>query len=517
VRAPFLPGWRPDSGSPDLPSSELLAGGAAVRGDGSGARRSWAWIGALASAACLGWAPFIGRALSPDEGGFLVLAAQWGPGASLYGDYWVDRPPALVGLFAAADRLGGAWALRSFGVVAVVVVVLLAGAIGRMAAPTSGIVAVLPAATAAVFVATPLFGGTVVNGELLGLPFVLAGIAAALASLRTPDRTSALVWAGAAGAAGATAFLVKQSILDVFVFVLAVAIARRRPAGVRLVAGVVCGAAVTTAVVLWAADVRGTGAADLWHAVVTFRGEASSVIARSATATTAGRLAGLLLALLGSGAVLLAGALAWAARRRLRPAPGSGDLGIDLRWPAVVLLGWEAFAVLAGGSYWLHYLMGVVPGLVALAAAAAQRRPKLGAFAAAYGIAAVSTVAAVGWVVVNPIDRPEAPVITYLADHARPGDTGVVAFGGANILEAAGLESPYPYLWSLPVRVRDPELLELAAVLAGPEPPTWLVVSGVSLKSWGIDDAAAEQYVDARYDLAARAGRFTIYHRNDVR
>ena len=183
----------------------------------------------LAAAACLGWVPFIGRALSPDEGGFLILASQWSPGSSLYGDYWVDRPPALVGLFAAADWLGGPWALRAMGIVAVVVAVVLAGAIGRMVAPSSPRAAVLTAATAAVFVATPLFGGSVVNGELLGLPFVLAGVALAIASVRSTTRGSALLWAVAAGAAGAAAFLVKQSIIDVFVFVLAVAVTQWRP------------------------------------------------------------------------------------------------------------------------------------------------------------------------------------------------------------------------------------------------------------------------------------------------
>ncbi len=161
--------------------------------------------------------------------------------------------------------------------------------------------------------------------------------------------------------------------------------------------------------------------------------------------------------------------------------------------------------------------MGLVPGLVVLAAAAAQREQTARSLRAAYGFAAVSALAAIGWIVVNPIDRPEEPVISYLEDHAEPGDTGVVAFGGANILEAADLTSPYPYLWSLPVRVRDPELEELAGVLAGPDAPTWLVTSGPTLASWGIDDGAAEHYVEDRYELAVDLGRFSIYHRNDAR
>jgi hypothetical protein len=478
-----------------------------VRAPGPGYR-----VGALAAIACLGWVPFIGRALSPDEGGFLVLAAQWSPGSSLYGDYWVDRPPALVGIFAAADWLGGPWALRSIGIAAVVVAVVLAGAIGRMVAPGSPKAAALTAATAAVFVATPLFGGSVVNGELLGLPFVLVGVALAIASVRSTRPASAMAWSVAAGAAGATAFLVKQSFVDVFVFVLAVVVSQWRLAGWRLLVGTALGALATGALVLWLADLRGTGASDLWDAVITFRGEASAVIAESATTTTATRLGGLILALLGSGAVFVAGVLAWAARRP-RSEPESG---FDLRWPAAALLGWEAFAVLFGGSYWLHYLMGLVPGLVVLAAAAAQRGLTNRSLRAAYGFAAISALAAIGWVVVNPIDRPEEPAIAYLEDHAEPGDTGVVAFGGANILEAAGLDSPYQYLWSLPVRVRDPDLEELAEVLAGPEAPTWLVSSGPTLASWGIDDDAAADYVDARYDLAADLGRFSVYHRNDA-
>ena len=66
------------------------------------------------------------------------------------------------------------------------------------------------------------------------------------------------------------------------------------------------------------------------------------------------------------------------------------------------------------------------------------------------------------------------------------------------------------------MRVRDPELEELADVLAGPEAPTWLVTLGPTLASWGIDDDAAEHYVDTRYDLAVDLGRFSVYHRSEA-
>jgi hypothetical protein len=502
-----------------------------IQEDTPSTRSPWGTVGALAVAACLGWLPFMARGLSPDEGGLLLVGGQWAPGSSLYGDYWVDRPPVLIGMFAAADGLGGPWALRTLGVVAVVATVLLAGVIGRLHGPGPTWSVVLPAATAAVFVGTPLFGGSVVSAELLALPFVLAGIAAVLASLTADDRDSALWWAMAAGAAGAAAFMVKQNVVDVFVVVLALVASglrptpdsgRRQSARLRLLGGAACGGLAMTALVLLIAQGRGTSVAELWDAVVVFRGEATGVIMQSGTASTGGRLAGMLVALAFSGAPVIAGVLAWVARRGLRSPSADRAASHDLRGAAWALLAWETFVVLVGGSYWLHYLMGLVPGLVLLAAATASTSAATGprrsgrTIATAYGYAACSTLVVIGWVHAHPIDRPEAPVTSYLNEHARPGDTAVVAFGAANALRTTGLESPYAHLWSLPVRVRDPELHGLADVLAGPDAPTWLVVSGRSLNSWGVDGAAAKPYLRARYDKAATAGRFTVYHRNDV-
>ncbi len=41
----------------------------------------------------------------------MLVASQWTPGSSLYGDYWVDRPPLLIDFFDVADHPGGATAL----------------------------------------------------------------------------------------------------------------------------------------------------------------------------------------------------------------------------------------------------------------------------------------------------------------------------------------------------------------------------------------------------------------------
>lgn len=458
-------------------------------------RSTAARVAGLAALAGLCAAPYAGRMLSPDEGGLLLLASQWSPGSSLYGDYFVDRPPGLIAIFALADALGGtAWAVRLFGIAAVVASVLLAGLVGRAAAAPP----LLPALTAAILVVTPLFGGTVVNGELLGLPFLLGGFAALLTAARS-DRW--LPWALLAGVLGASAALVKQSLLDVFVLAVVLLVARRR---FGAVAAVVAAGLATAAVAVGLAVLRGTAPAELWDGVVVFRQEAAAVIASSATGSTPTRLGGMLLALLATGAPLLAVALA----RRAR--------GSQLWWPALAVLTWELFVVLGGGSYWLHYLMGLVPGLVLLTAAAGQRSPRPGRLlATAYVLAGVSTAIALIFVAVHPFERREGPAIAWLDRHAQPGDTAVVAFGGPNILEETGLRSPYPDLWSLPVRVHDPDLERLTALLEGPERPTYVVVAGRSLGTWGIDASVADRVLADHYARATTAGDWTIYRTNE--
>lgn len=458
---------------------------------------------ALAAAALVGWLPFLWRPLSPDEGGFLIVASQWGPGSSLYGDYWVDRPPVLIGLFALADGLGDPWALRMLGCVAVVLTVLLAAQVGRLATPAARTGPVLAAGTAAIFTATPLFGGSVVNSEVLALPAILAGVAAAIAAASARTRRVEVGLALLAGVAGCLAALTKQSQIDVFVVVLVLAILSRRT---WVLIGAAVGALVTLLLAVQVSQGHGTSAGGLFDAVVTFRGDAARVIAESATSTTTQRLGGVLGALAGSIAPFVVAALAV----RLR---GPATYGVrDLRWAALALLSWELVVVLLGGSYWLHYLMGLVPGLVLLAAAAAQRGLEVGpTLVVPYVAAVLSTVGAIAYVAVVPIDRPEDPVIDYLQAESEPGDTAAVAFGGANILRETGLTAPYEHLWSLPVRVRDPELDDFTDVLAGDRAPTWLVVNGDSLGSWGIDATNADRVLRDRYRLAARAGTFAIF------
>ncbi len=469
------------------------------------------WVLVMAAGVCLGWLPFAGRPLSPDEAGYLIVGGQWGEGSSLYGDYWVDRPPALIAIFEVAEAWGGVVPLRLIGALAAVLTVVLSGVLGRLAAPERRSAPLITAGTAAVCVATPLFGGSVVNGELLALPFLVAGAGLFVAAAASRSSRRALALAFAAGVAGALGALIKQSQVEVFV--LAAVLVLTSGAARRRLPGLLTGALVTVALVLGAAWLRGTVPADLWEAVVTFRIDAARELAEDSGDASA-RLGGLLGALAGSGLPLLVAAFVW--KGRSQPSVQGPWTAPDLRVAAWVVLMFELAVAVLGGSYWLHYLMGLVPGAVLVAAAFAQRpAPVTRSIGGAFALAGISTLAVIGWVGLHPIDRPEEEAIDYLDSQAEPGDTALVVLGAANVVHDADLRAPYPYLWSLPARIRDADLATLNGVLTGPEQPRWVVVAHRSVAVWGLDFATTRAHLDADYDEVAEAGKFTIYRRHE--
>ena len=119
--------------------------------------------------------------------------------------------------------------------------------------------------------------------------------------------------------------------------------------------------------------------------------------------------------------------------------------------------------------------------------------------------AVVSAVLAMAfWLAWNATGHQEFDEVhtgAAIAGAAEPGDTLVVFGGRADLQRVSGLSSPYPYLWSLPMRTRDPEYADLTALLSGPNPPTWLV-EWVDLDAWAeagvpeLRDAIDEQYVE---------------------
>lgn len=201
----------------------------------------------------------------------------------------------------------------------------------------------------------------------------------------------------------------KQNMLEVFVAAAVVLVAQSRARTSRALlqaAAFAAGATTATALLLGWAALHGTTPAALWDAIVTFRLEASSVIGRSAPATTHTRALGVAGAFVASG-VLGVVVVAAVPSLRLRPGPRFRFRITLVGAVATAVVCWEVVGVAAGGSYWRHYLVGTVPGLVLCAASVIRpgpvRRTGLG-FVLAYS----GSVAALG-VVATALSPRSAP------------------------------------------------------------------------------------------------------------
>ncbi len=468
--------------------------------------------------------------LSPDEAGFLVVARQWtGPGSSLYGQYWVDRPPLLLSLFQLAADLGGALPLRLLGIVtAGACLVAVFHAVRPFTGPEWAAVACL---TSAAFLANPLIGARQVDGELLAAPFVALGFTAALGALRTRRPRGSFALGVVAGAAGAAAMLIKQNLADVLILLVAVALlrlggARRRPDPTAravvsaLTLGTVIGAVATAGGLAGVAVARGTSLPGLWFAMYEFRLAAGRVMAADPTAPSLVRAGVMVPAVLASGlaagVVLLLLALRRPRRRADHPAGRSGDSWHD-RWADPVfqarvallpVLAYDVVSIVLGGSFWSHYLVQLaVPVALAVGLSAPTRR--LAARATA-GLAVVSAI--LSTTVAATFATPSTggdDIGTAVAAAAQPGDTLVALSGHANVNYASGLPSPYPYLWTLPRRTLDPHYTQFRALLRSRRAPTW-VVSGPEHQRGTAD------VVRTHYRAVLRCPDATVYLRRGL-
>ncbi|MBO9524499.1 MAG: hypothetical protein J7518_23410 [Nocardioidaceae bacterium] len=408
---------------------------------------------------------------SPDEGGFLVVAGQWhAGGSSLYGDYWVDRPPLLLAFYRLADLTGGLTSLRVIGAIAAAITVLLLASaalrvFGRRAATWTAVVA-------AALLVSPLFGSVDVNGELLAVPLVALGIRAAVEAVLSDDRLLARGSALVAGVAAVAALLVKQNVADVLVFTAVCWLVAWRQQRVStrdlrdLVALAAFGAVLAYAVVMLSAMAHGTSPLEVYQATYPFRVEAARVLAQSTSNAADVRLHRLGIAFLLSAAPLVLALFAVFGLRRSR-AP-------YVAWALAATAGWATVSVLAGGSYWFHYLVESIPVVALAAGAVSLAAPRL--LRPVVAAVVVSALVAAGYVFAHPTATPGSTVGRAIAGVARPGDTLFSAFGDPDILRSTGMTSPYPYLWSLPARTLDPDETTLHEVLTGPDAPTWIVV-----------------------------------------
>lgn len=465
---------------------------------------AWDWVrrhpvAVAALVAVLARLPALTRPIRADEAGFFLVARAWDPLAgSMFGPYWVDRPPFLIAVFKAVDLAGGETALRILGALVAGLVVLLAARVAHLvgAAPRA-----VPwtAVLAAALVSNPLIDVVAVKGELLALPLILGSMALTLLAVR---RRSALL-ALAAGLLGALALGLKQNLASALVFagvfLLGSVVTRRlavRDAGRLLLAGVAGVAVPVLGTLLWA-RAEGVRPSTVWYAVYGFRSDAARVIADGSTGAPERRA--WLLVGIALGCVLL---------------PVIGGLFAHLRElllddPPVVMATVAVVAVdlvglVAGGSYWRDYLLALIPAAVLCTALLAGRESRPGrTMRAVIVVSVISAVVAMAvWAVWNATGRQEFDEVDTgraIAAAAEPGDTLVVFGGRADLQETSGLDSPYPYLWSLPMRTRDPDYAELRGVLQSADPPTWLV-EWVDFDGWDAPAGPAlRRAVERRY------------------
>jgi hypothetical protein len=220
---------------------------------------------------------------------------------------------------------------------------------------------------------------------------------------------------------------------------------------------------------------------ELLYELFGFRAQGSQTLLAEPTNAQGERLHNLIDCSIRSGLVPVALASLWLLRRRWWRDPVTLAL---LAMLFTALLG-----VVGGGQYWIHYALGLVPTASLLAAYAVGRvaAPRL------VGARVASCVVITGWHVVKamgdrqPDDETWVGGTTVWLDQVkRPDDRMVVLYGQAGLYESARIPPAYAYMWTLPMRVLDPDLADLRTLLSGPDAPTF-VLAPTPLNAWNID------------------------------
>lgn len=476
-------------------------------------------------AAVLGRVPSLQWPLRPDEAGYLLVARAWRPEPdSMFGTYWVDRPPPIIALFKLSDWIGGPYFIRVVAALAAALFVLAAASTARRLGEYVGardadrIGAWVAVATAAL-TSHSAIDSIAAKGEILGLPVVMGSCWFATSALMR--RSSLHAFAG--GALAALAIGLKQNLFGGLVFgavllVAALATSRlpRRDFS-RLGGAAVAGALLPVlCTVVWCL-LAGVRLSTLAYVTVGFRIDANSVLASQPSSTVDARIHILLLVALVSGLAIL---MVWFVLRLPR-------LLLSATVPAsavAAMLVVDTAGVFLSGSYWRTYLLvPIAPAALCLGLLIVDEQLMTGRWRLPIAIATRALVAFTVLSAVVSFIEFERTVDRYvpteyltgraIASAAKPGDTLVVYGGRPDIQWASGLRSPYVHLWSLPMRTLDPELEQLERVLTGPAAPTW-VVQFTRLDAWsesGTDRIREELLED--YELVAIAcGAYRIYH-----
>jgi hypothetical protein len=245
-----------------------------------------------------------------------------------------------------------------------------------------------------------------------------------------------------------------------------------------------------------------------WYAMVTYRGQADSIVTGSLSARAQMAWDSLPAAAKGLGllAVVAAAGARWA--------------------PPIVLvwLGFAALAVVGGGNFHAHYYQQLVPPLGVLAGLGGARlvraRPPAWLAAAAAAAAATLALTVPLWFdsahaqarAVFPDDghlQTDGAVVGYVRAHTGPGDRIFVMWAAADIYYLADRNPAVRYMWFRNIQAIPGALGEARRALAGPDPPALVV----AVNAPGSIDAsgATARILARRYRLAATVAGVPIY------
>ena len=481
------------------------------------ARATYVVVGVVVVLAILARLPFLHNGTYPDEGGMLVVAREWHTnGPYLYGDLFLARPPLILLFFRIAGDLGGIMAVRVLGLGLVAIIVASAAWAGSSLAGRRG--AITAAVVSAAFMTNPMLGSREVDAETVGLPFGMAATAFLLAAYRRPRGSRARAWLLLGGGVLAVcALLAKQNLADSLAFggVLIVAAGlldkgERRAAVMDLVWFAV-GIAIPTAITLIWAATASAGVHELVYELFGFRAQGGQTLFTQPTTAQGDRMDNLISSLIRSGIVLIDLAALWLLRRRWWRDP------ITLALLAMLLM--SLVGIVGGGQYWIHYALGLVPVTALLAAYAAGKVawPRL------LSALVIASVVITGYHVTDSWKHRTNPDHTWVGGSTawldqmkQPGDSMAVLYGQAAIYETSRLHPAYPFMWTLPMRVLDPDLADLRALLSGPDAPTF-VLALTPLDAWNIDpDGLVQKTLDEHYQEVGTVCGTPAYIRNGV-
>ena len=421
-------------------------------------------------------------------------------GSSIYGDHWIDRPPLILGIYGAADLLGGATGVRVLGMFVALAAALCSALVAERVA---GRRAFLPAGlVTGCLLSSPAVDGDRTAGELLAAaPSVLAvallvGIARHDYRARTEPGVRALggmrriTLLTIAGLAAACAPLIKQSALDACVAAAAWCVwrlctdARSRQARLFLLrdaSAFAAGMATALITTIGLAFRAGAREDDLMYALVGFRFDVLAALSEQSKAPI-DRVTRLLDPAAGSGllfAALLVPIGIWAARRG--PAAGAG---------AVLLGGWIIGAVIGvggGGYFWAHYLIQLAAPVGAAAGIALSMwRPR----ATVALVTVLVTIATIGQVIradSTPSPRllkagymPQSQqgvlsVADFIRRNSPSDDELVVLYARANVAYYADRRQATEFAWSSMYRAIPDARDDMLRAVTGPDRAAWIV------------------------------------------